>query len=136
MPTGVPEAIGAGAAFGLFFVFLAHAGHNSGAWPIIGTKLVSVAFVAIMIGITRPSWTMSRATFRTVLLAGFLDLSANVLYLEGSRRGLLSIVAVLTSLYPASTVVLARIVLKERFSTLQVTGLLCAVAGIVLMAAG
>lgn len=136
VPAGVPEAIGAGGGFGLFFVFLAHAGHDTGAWPLIGTKLVSVAFVAIMIAITRPSWVMSRATLRTVLVAGFLELSANVLYLEGSRRGLLSIVAVLTSLYPASTVLLARVVLKERLSRLQAIGLLCAVTGIVLIATG
>ncbi|MFN2593919.1 MAG: EamA family transporter [Actinomycetota bacterium] len=136
LQAGLPEAIGAGAAFGLFFVFLAHAGHNTGAWPLIGTKLASVGFVTVMIAITRPARSMSRASLRTIVLAGVLDLSANVLYLAGSRRGLLSIVAVLTSLYPASTVILARIVLKERFSKVQVTGLLCAVAGIVLMASG
>ncbi|MDQ3878480.1 MAG: DMT family transporter [Actinomycetota bacterium] len=136
IPAGVLEAVGAGIAFGLFFVFLAHAGRDTGAWPLIGTKIVSVVFVAVMIAVTRPSWRVSRATLRTIILAGVLDLSANVLYLAGSRRGLLSIVAVLTSLYPATTVVLARIVLKERFSSTQLTGLVCALVGIVFMASG
>lgn len=136
LQAGLVEAIGAGAAFGLFFVFLAHAGHHTGAWPLIGTKIASVGFVALMIAITRPSWSMPATTLRTIVLTGLLDLTANVLYLAGSRRGLLSIVAVLTSLYPASTVLLARVVLKERFSKLQTLGVACAVAGIVLMAAG
>ena len=65
--------------------------------------------------------------------AGLLDVSANVLYLLATRHGLLTLVAVLTSMYPASTVLLARFVLKERFIRTQIAGLLFAAASIVMI---
>ncbi|MCI0721375.1 MAG: EamA family transporter, partial [Acidobacteria bacterium] len=61
---------------------------------------------------------------------------ANILYLLAVRRGLLSIVATLTALYPASTIILARIVLGERLRLLQLAGVACAVAAIVLIVSG
>jgi drug/metabolite transporter (DMT)-like permease len=78
----------------------------------------------------------SPGTLPLVALAGGLDLIANVLYLLGSREGLLSLVAVLTSMYPASTVLLARIVLKERMNKWQAMGLACAGLGVALIAGG
>jgi uncharacterized membrane protein len=66
--------------------------------------------------------------------AGIIDVAANMFYLAASREGLLSIVAVLTSLYPASTVVLARTFLGERLARPQVGGLGLAVVGVVLIA--
>jgi drug/metabolite transporter (DMT)-like permease len=63
-----------------------------------------------------------------------LDVGANVLYLLAIREGLLSVVSVLASLYPASTVVLAWIVLRERFAPMQRVGLVLAVPAVVLMA--
>jgi drug/metabolite transporter (DMT)-like permease len=68
--------------------------------------------------------------------SGLLDLTANFLYLVASRRGLLSLVAVLTSMYPASTVLLARVVLGERLTFIQMVGLGVAMSGIVLIAVG
>jgi drug/metabolite transporter (DMT)-like permease len=65
-----------------------------------------------------------------------LDMTANAIYLLAARRGLLALVAVLSSLYPAGTVVLARIVLRERLVRVQLAGLAMALAGIVLIAAG
>jgi len=66
--------------------------------------------------------------------AGALDAAANVLYLLAIREGLLSVVSVLSSLYPASTVVLAWVVLRERFAPMQRIGLIIAVPAAVLMA--
>jgi drug/metabolite transporter (DMT)-like permease len=63
-----------------------------------------------------------------------LDLTANILFLASARLGLLAIAAVLTSLYPASTVLLARVALKERLNPIQRVGLAFAAAGIVLIA--
>jgi drug/metabolite transporter (DMT)-like permease len=73
-------------------------------------------------------------TFPTILLTGALDMGANVLYVVAARHGMLAIVAVLTSLYPASTVALARIVLKERLQPLQWIGVGCAACGVALIA--
>jgi drug/metabolite transporter (DMT)-like permease len=67
-------------------------------------------------------------------VAGACDVGANVLYLLAVRQGLLSVVAVLSSLYPASTVVLAWVVLHERFAPLQRVGLALAVPAVMLMA--
>ena len=61
---------------------------------------------------------------------------ANILYLLAVRRGPLSIVATLTSLYPAGTILLARIVLRERLRIVQQAGVACAVLAIVLIVAG
>ncbi len=66
--------------------------------------------------------------------AGALDVTANVLYLLAIREGLLSVVSVLTSLYPVSTVVLARVVLKERFARLQRVGMAIAIPAAILIA--
>jgi drug/metabolite transporter (DMT)-like permease len=70
------------------------------------------------------------------VLAGLLDMTANALYVLAVRGGLLSLVAVLASLYPVSTVVLARLVLGERLGRLQLAGLVLAAAGVALLAAG
>ena len=78
---------------------------------------------------------LSRPALPLVLLCGALDITANVLYVIASRHGLLPVVAVLTSLYPASTVLLARIVLHEHLQRLQWCGVGCAICGVVLIAA-
>jgi len=67
---------------------------------------------------------------------GALDIFANVLYLLATRHDMLTIAATLTSLYPASTILLARLVLGERLGPIQMTGLACAGLGIVLIGAG
>jgi drug/metabolite transporter (DMT)-like permease len=71
-----------------------------------------------------------------VIAAGCIDMLANALYVLAARQGPLSIVVTLSSLYPASTVLLARIVLRERLSNLQVTGVVCALAAVVLIVSG
>ena len=83
-----------------------------------------------------PSIVAVRSSWPMVAGAGTLDISANVLYLAATNAGLLSIVAVLSSLYPAATVVLARVVLGERLHRVQVVGLALAAAGIAAMATG
>jgi drug/metabolite transporter (DMT)-like permease len=66
--------------------------------------------------------------------AGSLDAAANVLYLLATREGLLTVVAVLAALYPVSTIILARVVLHERFARLQRLGLALALPAAILMA--
>jgi len=71
-----------------------------------------------------------------VIFAGVMDMLANALYLLATRQGPLSIVVTLSSLYPASTVLLARIVLGERLRPWQVTGVGCALAAVALIVSG
>ncbi|PYY13965.1 MAG: transporter, partial [Acidobacteria bacterium] len=68
------------------------------------------------------------------LVAGILDSAANALYVAAAHRGRLDVAAVLSSLYPASTVILARVVLKERWSRLQALGMVAALAAVPLVA--
>jgi drug/metabolite transporter (DMT)-like permease len=94
----------------------------------------SIGVVAIAVLVRRPSFRTDRSTYAGIAGSGALDLSANLLYLLASRRGLLSLVAVLTSMYPASTVLLARVVLGERLSAAQGAGWFIAATGVVLIA--
>ena len=67
------------------------------------------------------------------LAGGALDVAANALYLLAARRGALAVVVTLVSLYPASTVVLAKVFLGERFSRVQAAGIVCALAAVLLI---
>lgn len=133
---GIKDALLAGLGFGCFFILLAKAGDDSGLWPLIGTKMSSITLVAVAALLARQSLKPVPGTWGPILLAGLLDVAANILYLAASRQGLLSLVAVATSLYPASTVLLARLILRERMSSGQLAGLALVVTGVALMAAG
>ncbi|MBA3350702.1 MAG: EamA family transporter [Actinobacteria bacterium] len=136
LPPGLLEALVAGLAFGFFFISLERTGSGSGLWPLVvarATAMVSVGAAAVL---TRRSPRPSPGTTAGIATAGGLDVLANILYLLASRQGLLSLVAVLTSLYPASTVLLARVVLRERLWRVQAAGLLLAALGVALIAGG
>lgn len=133
--SGLLLAVVAGIGFGMVFVLLSTTGEDSGFWPLAAGRLISIPLLAAGTVLTGRSFTVtSRRALFTVVGAGVLDASANALFLLASRAGLLALVAPLSALYPASTVLLARIVLDERLGGLQVTGLALAGAGVVLMA--
>lgn len=136
MPAGLPEAIAAGIAFGAFFILLARAGDQSGLWPLIGARAASISLVVGGALLTGRSLRPARADMGAVFGSGALDMAANALYLLATFSGLLSLVAVLTSLYPASTVLLARIALGERLAGVQILGLLLAAGGVTLIGLG
>jgi drug/metabolite transporter (DMT)-like permease len=133
---GIADALVAGLGFGCFFIFLSHAGESSGMWPLVGSKISSISLVALAALVARSSLKPAAGTWTGILVAGVLDAAANVFYLLASRAGLLTLAAVATSLYPASTVLLARVVLRERMSGGQLAGLALVVAGVSMMAAG
>jgi drug/metabolite transporter (DMT)-like permease len=116
-------AILAGIGFGSLFVLLEHTHPSSGMWPLVAARLVSVPLLVVIVLVGRARPGRDRIALRLALVAGILDMTANVLYLLAVRRGLLSIVAVISSLYPASTVALAFSVDGERVSRSQAIGL-------------
>jgi drug/metabolite transporter (DMT)-like permease len=121
-------AVGAGVAFGLFFALLNTAGDEAGMWPLVGARLASVGMFTLL-GLARVVQAAPpRDAAAAAVGAGVLDAAANVFYLLALTHGLLSVVSVLTALYPAGTVLLARYGLGERMSAVQRTGL--AVAGV------
>jgi uncharacterized membrane protein len=128
---GVGLAFAAGVAIGLFFLSLANTTANAGLWPLLSARIVSVAFFAVVLLFSRPSLRMSGGVALTVLCGGLLDMLANLLYLLATRRGPLTIAVTLASLYPASTVLLARMMLGERLTAGQWAGVACALTAIV-----
>jgi drug/metabolite transporter (DMT)-like permease len=133
---GVVEALLAGLCFAAFFILLERPGDDAGMWPLIGSRAASFILLGALVLITRTTLRPVKGTLGMITAAGVADVAANGFYLASTRFGLLSLVAVLTSLYPASTVLLARVVLNERMSSHQLIGLGVAVAGVVLIALG
>lgn len=133
---GFTDALIAGLGFGAFFILFARAGEAPGAWPVLSARGASVALLAVTVGVRRLPLRGEGRVAPAIVAAGVLDMGANILYLLGTRAGLLTIVAVLTSLYPATTVILARTVLGERLQRLQVVGLAVAAAGVLLITLG
>ena len=129
-------ALGAGIGFGLFFVFLQRAGDPKvvGLWGLVGARPVSIAISGLLATRQHQPRFPSRAAWPLVALAGVLDQLANVLYVLSIGHGLLSLLAVLASLYPVSTVGLARVIDGERLRPVQVAGLGFALLGLVLIA--
>lgn len=134
VPPGLPEAVGAAMGFAVFFICLANVQGEAALWPLLAAR-VSIGIAAMAGVATRSSLRPGVAALPGIAVVGVLDMAANLLYMLASRRGLLSIVAVLVSLYPAVTVLLARFVLDERLSARQMAGLLAAGVGVVLIAA-
>ena len=128
-------AVAAGLAFGMVFVLLSHTGDDSGFWPLLSGRLASTTALLAVLAVLRRPLVPGGGT-PIVVLTGVFDVGANALFLLASREGLLSLVSVLSSLYPAVTVVLARAVLHERLLRHQVAGLALALLGVALIASG
>jgi drug/metabolite transporter (DMT)-like permease len=135
LPPGVGMALVSGVAIGLFFLSLAQTRAEAGMWPILASRTTSVILFGLAAAAGRRSLRMP-GVLRLTLACGVIDMSANALYLVAAREGPLSVVVTLSSLYPASTVLLARAVLGERLNPRQVAGVGCALAAIVLIVSG
>jgi uncharacterized membrane protein len=134
---GVAYGVASGAAFGLFFLFMKNGGESGAAlWPALAARcagLIVYLAVAVVMRAGPVTWRSGGPLFAAALGAGGLDAVANVCYVLATRAGLFGPAVVLTSLYPAVTVLLARIALRERMHRTQQAGLLLAAVGIVLI---
>jgi drug/metabolite transporter (DMT)-like permease len=136
MPQGLSAALWAGVLIGVFFAALKQSSPTSGLSPLVSARL---AALVVLTGIAFWRQSSLRAGRQVVWLiagGGALDIFANILYLLAARSGMLTIAATLASLYPASTIVLARLVLGERLRWIQIAGVGCAGVGVVLIGAG
>ena len=124
----------AGAGFALLFIGVERAGQDSGLWPVAAGQSVSLLLLLAAVLLLRPARAATGRALPVAGLAGLCALSATVLFLLASGGGLLAVVAVLTSLYPAVTVVLAALVLHERTGRAQKAGLAAAAAAVALIA--
>jgi len=130
---GLMIALMSGMVIGLFLVLLAQARKEAGLWPLLSARGAAVSAGLVFAALARRSVRIERPVLPLVICGGFSDMLANVLYLLAAQRGLLSVVATLTSLYPGATVVLAAVVLRERLRPVQLAGLACAAGAIMLM---
>lgn len=126
----------AGFGFGGFFILLSRTGDDSGLWPLVAARSASVPLLLAFTIIRRKPLVLEKGSRRATLGAGILDMVANVLYLLASRSGMLITAAVITALYPAPTVVLQRMVFKEKLGTMRIAGLVLSLAGIALIGLG
>jgi drug/metabolite transporter (DMT)-like permease len=134
---GIGLAVVAAVGFGLLFVLFKQAGAAGVFWPLAVARLGSVSLFTIWcLGTGRPVLAPPSRVATLVVLAGILDMGANALYILSTRQGLLSLVAVLSSLYPIVTAILARLLLAERLAARQRICALLAIGGAVLIAAG
>jgi drug/metabolite transporter (DMT)-like permease len=131
-PALVGTALLAGALFGLFFAALGQVSEQAGMWPLLAARISSIGLGAALMLRGRLGVRLPRPVVPWVFAAGALDILANALYLGAAARGHLSIVAAIASLYPASTVLLALAVDRERLRPLQIAGLGLAATALVL----
>jgi drug/metabolite transporter (DMT)-like permease len=125
-------ALAAGAAFGGFFVALDATPPDSGLWPLLGARFAGIGLLAVLLLYARRS-VPDPKTSRLILASGVLDMAANVLFLLATRADLLSLSALLASLYPVIVVVLARQLLAERLTRLQSVGVTAALVATALI---
>jgi drug/metabolite transporter (DMT)-like permease len=132
---GMGLAVVAGIGFSGFLLFVKLAGSEAIFWPLVSARAASFLLMMGIILLVSGDWKPSRASVPYILLAGILDSGANALYVAATQRGRLDVAAILSSLYPASTVILARLVLKECLSRLQTAGMAAALIAVSLIAA-
>jgi len=133
---GVGLALIAAAGFGLYFVLLGEAAQESVPWTVLVARASSLSLALAAVALARVTLRAGRGLLAPVLAVGICDVSANVLFALATTQGLLSVVSVLTSLYPAVTVALAAVVLRERVSHGQLAGAAAVLAGAALISAG
>ena len=134
--SGVVDGLLAGVGFGLMFAALGQVPGTAGLGPLALAEVTSIgAVIALAVGM-RTSWLpRDRATWWGIVV-GALAAAAAVLFLFATQAGLLTVASVLSSLYPAVTVLLAATVLRERVHAMQAVGLVLAIAAVALVAAG
>ncbi len=130
----VALAMLAGGCFGLFFALLAQTDPTTGMWPLVGTRIGSLTLGGALLAVHGGVPRLDRMGWRWTAPAGAFDISANALFLAAAQQGPLSLVAPIASLYPATTVLLALAVERERVRTVQWAGLGLAAAALVLTA--
>lgn len=123
--------------FGTFFLAIDGAADIDAPWAIVAARAGGLTPLLLFVAWKRPSFGAVRdADMRALVAIGFFDITANTLFAFSTNHGLLPLVSVAASLYSLVTVMLARMVLAERLSRLQAGGIMVALAGVAVIAAG
>jgi drug/metabolite transporter (DMT)-like permease len=134
-PKGVAAAALAGVGFAGFFLCI-HQASGSPTWVAAISRIGSFTSTAIAVAVVRAPLKLDRTPAVLGAVAGFFDVSASAMFVFASQHGRLDEAVVITSLYPAVTVLLARLILKEHFTRWRLVGLLAALAAVPMIAAG
>lgn len=130
----IAKAVGAAVAFAAFFIAMSYTSESAGLWPLVAARAASIP-IAFAVAISLSSAALpSRSVLPLVVFTGFADMGANLALLLAVQRGPLGIVAVMSSLYPAITVIAALIFLRERPNVVQRVGIGMAVVGALILA--
>jgi drug/metabolite transporter (DMT)-like permease len=125
----------AGIGFGSYFVLM-HEATSTGAtvWPMVASRSGGTILITAYMLITRASWKVEdTSAWPMITINGILDISGNIFFILAGQSGRMDVAAVLSSLFPGATVMLAWIFLKERLTLNQWNGIASAMAAIVLM---
>ena len=132
-PKGFGLALLAGLGFGSFFILISRVSNGAVFWPLAAARLSSLLFLLAVVLIRRQKVLPEKSVWPVVFLAGALDVAGNVFFVLATHAGRLDVAAILSSLYPAVTVLLATIILKERVTRLQAIGIFVALVAIPLI---
>ncbi len=134
---GVGFAALAGVGFAAFLVLLDRVGSGAVFWPLVAARATSSTLMFAVALRSRQNWIpRGRSLWSVVIVAGLLDVAGNVFFVMATQAGRLDIAAILSSLYPAITVLLARLILKEHVSKLQAIGIGAVLVAISLIVMG
>jgi len=126
----------AGVGFGILFAALGQVSDEAGLWPVASAQAVSIAGLVLMATVLGAPWVPREGAAAIALVAGLLGATANAAFLLSAQAGFLTVAGVLSSLYPATTVLLAALVLHERIHRTQAGGLGLCLLAIGLVAVG
>jgi len=131
---GILTAVLAGVGFSGFFICISQTGDSSVLWSSVFSRIASLLFVAAIVLVRRHWSPVRRSDAMIAVFAGCLDVSGTALFIRAAQSGRLDSVVVLSSLYPALTVLLARFFLEEEFTRLKTVGIVAALAAVPLIA--
>lgn len=129
-PEGIGLALLAGCGFGCFFILISRVNHDATFWPLAVARFTSVLFLLVVVRIRQQQMLPRRTVAPLIVLAGVLDAIGNAFFVLAAHAGRLDVAAVLSSLYPAATVLLAALVLRERVTRIQAIGILLALLAV------
>jgi len=133
-PSGLSYALAAGTTFGLFTIAASLLGDGLVFAPVVLIRITSVLVIATFLVVRRGSWRVPRRLWPALFAIGVIDMAATASYLGAISIGPLAIAAILASLYPVITTILATAVLRERVTAGHAIGILAAAGAVVLIA--
>ncbi|WP_230375539.1 DMT family transporter [Methanolobus vulcani] len=123
----------AGTGFGLFMILIDQVQSSGIFWPLVGARMATVPAFIIVAYYSKKLEIPGIKYLPLILLAGFLDTGGNVFYVLAAKTGRLDIAAILASLYPAVTVILAWVLLKEKLRSRQWFGVFAVMLAVMLI---